>query len=66
LFPIVQDDTLDVLAEYSTRGDRQDRDGSHLLELLLNATSLSLLATAKALGLDIPPAMLALPDEVIE
>jgi hypothetical protein len=43
------------LVECPTRGDGQDWDGSHLLELLLNATSLSPLATAKALGLDIPP-----------
>ena len=50
--------------ECPTRGDGQDWDGSHLLELLLNATSLSPLATAKALGLDIPPTMLALADEV--
>jgi hypothetical protein len=34
---MVQDDTLDVfLVEYPTRGDGQDWDGSHLLELLLN------------------------------
>jgi hypothetical protein len=54
------------LVEYPTRGDGQDLDGSHLLELLLNATSLSPLATAKARGFDIPPTMLALADEVIE
>src|SRR5580765_4076606 len=36
------------LVECPTRGDGQDWDGSHLLELLLNATSLSPLATAKA------------------
>src|SRR5712671_3290503 len=36
------------LVECPTRGDGQDWDGSYLLELLLNATSLSPLATAKA------------------
>jgi len=47
MFPIVQDETLDIFSGMSHARRRQDWDGSHLLELLLNATFSSPLPTAK-------------------
>ena len=45
--------------------DGQDWDGSDLLELLPKCDILIAARNCKALGLDIPPTMLALADEVI-
>jgi hypothetical protein len=55
-----------MLVEFPRRGDGQDWDGSRLLELLPKCDILIAARDAKALGLDIPPTMLALADEVIE
>jgi hypothetical protein len=64
MFPVVQRES--VFVECPKRGNGQDWDGAHLLELLPKCGILKAARDCQSSWLDIPPTTLALADEVIE